>query len=676
MANDKQEVIELVSILDDTGFKKAKKSVKELTKLQKKQETQTKKNTSSVATMAKKFVGLTAIIIGLKKAWDFSKQLIKTTRDAQEVSSKFNVVFRDIKNVADAMANELATSYGLASTEAKKLLSNTGDLLAGFGFSQKQALKLSTQVNKLAVDLASFSNYAGGTAGASQALTKALLGETESAKSLGIVINQNSSRYKELFQQYKDTTGATDNQAKAMAILEMATEQSKNAIGDFARTQKEVANQERILTSNTKDLQEELGNNLLPTYNKILLSLNKYLSSLKQVIKGGDFFQETIIKNKVEIVKLQAELDKWTSREASFWGYSQKQIDENTEKLQKRIEVLQAGNKSIEDSIKVREKQKQDELSALGEEEQANKQKTDEEIAEEKRLSEARVQIRLAGFQQEQQIAEEFAEASTNAELLAIKDKYTKQIEIQEQSLEERKRLMEEEGIFNEEQNALYLAQLEEFQIQKKDLENTYNEERKGQFVLFAKFEELLNTKRAKNFQQTLGTISSLSSSENKKLAAIGKAASIAQATIDTYQAANVALASAGPPLNYILAAATTAAGLANVSQIAGVQLKKGGFIEGSSDGVQATIGEANRNEAVLPLENTRTMSMLGKAIGEYVGTGSSTASIVQNITINGSTNDSGFIETLTDQIRNKTQDALEFAKVSYRQGSKLQSEA
>ena len=35
----------------------------------------------------------------------------------------------------------------------------------GFGFTQEEALKLSTEVNKLAVDLASFTNFSGGAEG-------------------------------------------------------------------------------------------------------------------------------------------------------------------------------------------------------------------------------------------------------------------------------------------------------------------------------------------------------------------------------------------------------------------------------------------------------------------------------------------------------------------------------
>lgn len=57
---------------------------------------------------------------------------------------------------------------------------------------------------------------------------------------------------------------------------------------------------------------------------------------------------------------------------------------------------------------------------------------------------------------------------------------------------------------------------------------------------------------------------------------AVGKAAAIAQATINTYQGASLALATYPPPFSYIAVAATIAAGIAQVAKIAGVKGAEG----------------------------------------------------------------------------------------------------
>jgi hypothetical protein len=125
------------------------------------------------------------------------------------------------------------------------------------------------------------------------------------------------------------------------------------------------------------------------------------------------------------------------------------------------------------------------------------------------------------------------------------------------------------------------------------------------------KMEMDLDKQRAANFESTLNFISSLSRSKNKELALIGKAAAISQATIDTYVAVNRALASVPPPYNFVLAALVGTAGFANVARIGGIQLAQGGMVLPRSGGVPATIGEAGKAEAVIPLDDERTRDKL-----------------------------------------------------------------
>lgn len=197
--------------------------------------------------------------------------MAKTAIDAEETRNKFSAVFSSIETDAKNMAETLRSAYGLGRTESQQLLADTGDLLTGFDFTQQQALDLSFAVQKLAVDLTSFQNVEGGAERASMALTKALLGETESAKALGIVIRQDSEEFKTLVARNMAATGATLTQAKAMAILEIATNQSKNAIGDYARTADSTSNLLRLLWTRIKDAAEEIGEKLVPATRRLTL---------------------------------------------------------------------------------------------------------------------------------------------------------------------------------------------------------------------------------------------------------------------------------------------------------------------------------------------------------------------------------------------------------------------
>lgn len=214
---------------------------------------------------------------------NFGKKLIGITSDAEETANKFGVVFSTIKGEADAAAYNLEKNYGLSGKAAQQLLSDTGDLLTGFGFTQESALNLSEQVNTLAVDLASFTNYSGGAEGASAALTKGLLGEREALKSLGIAITD--ADIKQLAED-NGIVGELDRQTKASLTLELALKQSKNAIGDFARSQDSFANQSRIAESALADLGTTIGKKILPFATAGVSSFGKLVKSIDDAISG------------------------------------------------------------------------------------------------------------------------------------------------------------------------------------------------------------------------------------------------------------------------------------------------------------------------------------------------------------------------------------------------------
>lgn len=243
-----------------------KKIQSNVSKLDKSISDSTKRMSRNFTDLGKKMATRVTLPIGL-----ISGAAIKAASDAEEISSKFSTVFKDISIEADKTANNIAKNFGISSVKAKELLGDTGDLLTGFGFAGDSALDLSKRVNELAVDLASFTNFSGGAEGASKALTKALLGERESVKSLGISILEKDvvAKIKSLAATGK-LTGMTERQAKAYATLEIAIGQSQNAIGDFARTSASFANQSRILNQRLFDLRVSFGKIILPLATKLV----------------------------------------------------------------------------------------------------------------------------------------------------------------------------------------------------------------------------------------------------------------------------------------------------------------------------------------------------------------------------------------------------------------------
>ena len=165
-------VAEELQIIIDAKVTQAVKDLKKVNKTL----SGTDKVAGKLKTAFKQLAGPLALGAVVFTTIRMGKEFSKAASDAEEIGSKFATIFRDISGSAEQVADTFAESFGLAGSTARELLGNTADLLTGLGFTQEGALDLSEQVNTLAADLASFSNFAGGTTGESFSLTKALVG--------------------------------------------------------------------------------------------------------------------------------------------------------------------------------------------------------------------------------------------------------------------------------------------------------------------------------------------------------------------------------------------------------------------------------------------------------------------------------------------------------------------
>lgn len=206
----------------------------------------------------------------------------KAAINFEEIQSKFTTVFESISEESEIAAKDLAKNFLLSERAAKELLSTTGDLLTGVGFTDKAALDLSVQVQELGADLASFSNIEGGTERASRALTKALLGEREMLKELGISILESDVQTRLAEEGMSNLTGVALKAAKAQITLQLAIEQSPKAIGDVARTSDSAANRIRSFQAAFEDMQVTLGQAVLPVFQEFLTILRDEIMPMLQ----------------------------------------------------------------------------------------------------------------------------------------------------------------------------------------------------------------------------------------------------------------------------------------------------------------------------------------------------------------------------------------------------------
>lgn len=163
----------------------------------------------------------------------FAKELFNLTKQTQAEDRKAMIVLGDSMGYVEAQAEKLAKKIGITRHEFTSMVTNTADLLVPLDFTRKKAAEMAVQVQSLAGAMDEWSGGQYGVASASETLTKAMLGEKEELKKYGIAIREESEEFKNLVKQKKADGAATDEQAKAMATLELILYKSKDAQTSF-----------------------------------------------------------------------------------------------------------------------------------------------------------------------------------------------------------------------------------------------------------------------------------------------------------------------------------------------------------------------------------------------------------------------------------------------------------
>jgi hypothetical protein len=205
------------------------------------------------------------------------KQSSSAASNLNEQLSKSNVVFGQSSKEIEEWSKTATTSLGLASDQAIEAAAGFGALLRPLGFTQTAAETTSESLVQLASDLASFSNTP--VPDALQAIKSGLLGEIEPLRRYGVVLSEAAVQQTALQQTGKDSISQLTAQEKVAARLALIFKQTTLAQGDFARTSGGLANQQRILLANLREVEITLGKALNPEIQRVVTNLNKWLGS-------------------------------------------------------------------------------------------------------------------------------------------------------------------------------------------------------------------------------------------------------------------------------------------------------------------------------------------------------------------------------------------------------------
>ena len=239
------------------------------------------------------------------------KQLFDVGEELVALDQKIGTVFsgQSLDQVT-GWADEVAARMGLTATQAAGLAANAGDLLKPMGFTADEAASMSTEIVGLSAALSEWSGGQRSVEETAAILQKALLGERESLKELGISINQAEVDQRALTIAMEDGRDAITAQDKALATQQLIFERSTDAQEAFAAGGNNLTAAQNRLRAAVGELQEDMARKLMPVFSRAAEIVVELIDVFEKDGLGG------VISNVSERIKaawpaIKTQLGKW-----------------------------------------------------------------------------------------------------------------------------------------------------------------------------------------------------------------------------------------------------------------------------------------------------------------------------------------------------------------------------
>lgn len=208
----------------------------------------------------------------------------------EEGNNKLKYTFTEIREEAARTARQLSETYHISAQTATNSVADIGDMLTGFGFGQSDALNFARQIIERGIDVASFKGL--DQTDTIQRMTAALTGETDSLKTMGVVIRQDTDDFRDQVAAIQAATGATETQAKAQAILSQIMRQTSNAAGDYLRPDapRTYAQELTDLREALKQFKAEVGTQVQPIAQETVVKARELLELYNNLTPSAKSF--------------------------------------------------------------------------------------------------------------------------------------------------------------------------------------------------------------------------------------------------------------------------------------------------------------------------------------------------------------------------------------------------
>jgi hypothetical protein len=216
---------------------------------------------------------------------------IETASNLAEVQNVVDVTFAESASQINTWSKEALNAYGLSELQAKQYSGTMGAMLKSSGLVGDNMIEMSTRLTELAGDMASFYNLDHDMAW--EKIRSGISGETEPLKQLGINMSVANLEAFALSRGIKTSYQNMDQASQTALRYAYLMDVTKDAQGDFARTQGGYANQTRLLSNNIQQLSATFMTNFLPAITDAVTKGNEFIGSIKP--EQVQAFADTVI---------------------------------------------------------------------------------------------------------------------------------------------------------------------------------------------------------------------------------------------------------------------------------------------------------------------------------------------------------------------------------------------
>ena len=237
-------------------------------------------------------IGQKMTIVGAAATAGFGLAVNEAVKLNESVNA-VSVVFGEGADGILAFGQNAATAVGLSNSEFNQMATITGALFSDVGKPMDEVADITIELTRRASDLASVFNT--DVSDAMNAINAAVRGETEAIRRYaGDVTDATLEQYL-LAKGMSGTVSEMTQQEKRLLRMTVLLDQTSAVAGDFTNTSDQLANSQRIVTAQIKDMSTKIGTVLLPILTEVLAKVGPIITKMAEWIEANPELSEKII---------------------------------------------------------------------------------------------------------------------------------------------------------------------------------------------------------------------------------------------------------------------------------------------------------------------------------------------------------------------------------------------